>query len=81
MADTRLFRITRQFDDNRSHIPRYGRQRQDPAKIEYGDRRVVSAKCGSGGYSHKYGPVVKVEATNAEATSGWEDVTEEFLSS
>ena len=79
MADTRIFRMTRQFDDGRSHMPRYGRQRSDPAKVEYGDRRVASAKCGGGGYSYKYGPVVKVEATDADATTGWTDVTDEFL--
>lgn len=79
-ADTRVFRITRQFEDpEQAAWPRYGRQRKEAAKIEYGDRRVVSAKCGSGGYSHRYGPVVKVEATNADATEGWTDVTSEFL--
>ncbi len=49
-----------------------------PGRVEYGDRRVASAKCGAGGDSYRYGPVVKVEATNAEATEGWTDVSEEF---
>lgn len=73
MADTRIFRITREFSRDR-----YTNDR-GPGRIEYGDKRVVSAKCGHGGYSYKYGPVVKVEATNAEATEGWADVTAEFV--
>lgn len=71
MADTRLFRMTREF-------PGYqGRGR--PGRVEYGDKRVASAKCGAGGHSYRYGSVVKVEATNAEATEGWTDVTAEFI--
>lgn len=67
--------MTRQFTG-------YQRRGQEPpGRVEYGDKRVASAKCGAGGYSHRYGPVVKVEATNAEATEGWTDVTSEFIKS
>lgn len=77
-ADTRIFRITREF----AGCPRYASYpAKRPGRVEYGDRRVASAKCGSGGYSHQYGPVVRVEATNAEATEGWTDVTSDFISS
>ena len=69
MADTRIFRITRAFS---------GGIKSRPGRVEYGDKRVASAKCGGGGYSYRYGGVVKVEATNAEATEGWYDVSEEF---
>lgn len=73
MKDTRIFRITRSFS---------GHVRGNPPTIEYGNRRTASNKCSGNGYiSRRHGPVVKVEATNAEATSGWEDVTAEFLSS
>lgn len=73
-ADTRIFRITRRHT---GELARYTRERSDT--VEYGNRRVASSKCGSGGYSYRHGSVVKVEATNADATEGWTDVTEEFL--
>lgn len=62
MADTRLFRITR-----------------ERGKPEYGDRLVAGTKAGRGGDSWRKGRVVKVEATDAGATTGWHDVTAEFL--
>lgn len=46
-------------------------------KVDYGSRRRLSGKFGNPGYYN--GPVAKVEATNAEATEGWADVTSEFL--
>lgn len=49
--------------------------------VEYGNRQVAGNKCGGGGYSYHYGPVVKVEATDADALTGWIDVTSEFLGS
>lgn len=71
--DTRVFRMTRKWGG-------YNRRTDEfTGRIEYGDRKVASAKCGAGGHSHRYGSVVKVEATNPEATAGWTDVTEEFL--
>lgn len=75
MADTRIFKITRKFDG-------YVRRGvEDPGHVEYGNKRAASGKCSRNSGSYQHGPVVKVEATNAEATSGWEDVTAEFLSS
>lgn len=71
MPDTRIFRITRKW----AGYPHDDR----PGRVEYGDKRVASAKCGHGGYSSRYGPVVQVEATNAAATDGWADVSGEFL--
>lgn len=73
MADTRIFKMTRSF----AGYPHDGR----PGRVEYGDKRVASAKCGAGGYSYRYGEVVKVEATDAGATTGWTDVTSEFIRS
>lgn len=69
--DTRLFRLTRV---KRQHYT----GKVIETVFEYGPRRVASAKAGAGGGSWKHGPVEKVEATNAEATEGWTDVTEEF---
>lgn len=40
---------------------------------EYCNKRGASARCAR---SHKI--VIRVEATNAEATAGWTDVTPEF---
>lgn len=70
-ADTRLFRITRQFAG-------YGSRQVPPGHVEYGNKRVAATKCGAGGSSWKYGDVVKVEATDADAITGWTDVSEEF---
>lgn len=78
MADTRLFRMTRSRSAGTTSRVRYGKPPPD-LRVEYGDKRTASAKCGGGGHSYKYGSVVKVEATNAEATEGWTDVTSEFL--
>lgn len=68
MADTRVFRMTC-----------VRRQYQTGKVIEtslwYGNKRVTSGKTAH--RSHR-GRIEKVEATNAEATEGWTDVTEEF---
>ncbi len=82
MADTRIFRITRAFAnyvESSASRNSPGYRTPKPGRVEYGDKRVASAKCGRGGYSYTYGRVVKVEATNADATDGWTDVTEEFV--
>lgn len=68
MADTRVFRITRVRRE-------WGTGKVIETSTWYGNKRVTSAKSSRG--SH-YGRVEKVEATNAEATEGWTDVTEEF---
>jgi hypothetical protein len=72
MADTRIFRMTRVHREHRT-------RRVIESTVWYGNKRVASAKCGGGGYSYQYGAVEKVEATNAEATEGWTDVTNEFI--
>ena len=66
MADTRLFKITYSW--------------QNP---KYGERKVVGPAAARSISSPGWGkgPIVKIEATNAEATEGWTDVTEEFLPS
>lgn len=70
MTDTRIFRYTNHRDE-----------------LKYFNRRTLSAVLGyvkgsSRGYgSYKNGRPVKIEVTNAEATDGWTDVTEEFLGS
>lgn len=46
---------------------------------KYGDRATLSAVMGGRGWSLKNGRM-KVYATNAEATDGWTDVTDEFTS-
>lgn len=48
-------------------------------RIEYGNRQVAGNKTGRGGESWHHGRVIRVEATNAEATEGWTDVTDEFM--
>lgn len=60
--DDRIFRVTK-----------HGR-------IYYKSRHSVSAMFGTSLYGSRKGrpDIVKVEAANAEATSGWTDVTEEF---
>lgn len=78
MADTRIFRLTRSRHAGIVGRRRYGKPPPD-TRVEYGDKRVASAKCGGGGHSYTYGSVVKVEATNADATLGWTDVTDEFI--
>lgn len=78
MPDTRIFRLTRSRSAGSTRSFRYGSPPPD-LRVEYGDKRVASAKCGGGGHSYTYGSVVKVEATNAEATEGWTDVTAEFI--
>lgn len=72
MADTRIFKMTR-----RRRQYRTGQVIEET--VWYGNKRVASAKCGSGGYSQQYGAVEKVEATDADATTGWTDVTHEFI--
>lgn len=72
MADTRLFKMTRRERN-------WSTRKVVGETVWYGNKRVASAKCGSGGYSRNYGAVEKVEATNAEATEGWTDVTSEFI--
>jgi hypothetical protein len=68
MADTRIFRITR--------VRRQYRTGQViDSTVWYGNKRVTSGKASRGSYD---GLVEKIEATNAEATEGWTDVTEEF---
>lgn len=69
MPDTRIFRMTRMRRE-------WGTGKVIETTIWYGNKRVTSAKAAS--MSYKYGRVEKVEATNAEATEGWTDVTEEF---
>lgn len=65
MADTRLFRI-----------------RYSNGQVKYGERRVLGPALSyhfkeGGGY--RKGHIVAIEATNAQATSGWADVSGEFL--
>lgn len=65
MADTRLFKIT-----------------YSSGKVAYGGRTKAAPAAAyslfeGGGY--RKGAVVRIEATNAEATSGWTDVTAEFM--
>jgi hypothetical protein len=66
MADTRLFRLT------------YG-----GGTVKYGGRTMAGAAAAATrnhpGWNYRKGLLVKVEATNAAATSGWTDVTAEFL--
>jgi hypothetical protein len=67
MADDRLFRLT-----------------YDSGTIKYGPRVVVGPAAAytlkhKGSWSYRVGMLTKVEATDMEATSGWADVTEEFL--
>lgn len=64
MADTRVFRIT------------YG-----DGSVRYGNRRKASnAAAYAKGESPSWWNKANVfEATNAEATAGWTDVTDEFL--
>lgn len=45
------------------------------ANPEFCNFRAVVQK----GFKYSKGPVIKISATNAEATAGWTDVTEEFL--
>lgn len=45
---------------------------------EYTNRRGASARLAGGG-KWTTGRIVVFEATNAEATAGWTDVTPEFL--
>jgi hypothetical protein len=47
------------------------------ASPEFCNFRAVVQK----GFKHSKGPVTKIEATNAEATEGWTEVTREFLTS
>lgn len=64
-GDTRLFRIT-----------------YDSGTVKYGNRRVAgpaAAYFNAGNAAYRLGYVTKIEATNAEATEGWTDVTTEFL--
>lgn len=65
MADTRLFRITYAWEP-----PKYGERKVLGPAVAYYNKT-------GGGY--RKGCIEKIEATNAEATSGWADVTEEFL--
>jgi hypothetical protein len=63
MADTRVFRLT--YDDG---------------STRYGNRRKTSNAAGAAKRgAHWYRKVHTIEATNAEATAGWTDVTNEFL--
>lgn len=65
-ADTRLFRLT-----------------YDTGVVKYGPRAVAGPAAAQtikhGSWNHRIGRLVLVEATDAEATAGWTDVTEEFL--
>ena len=65
--DTRIFRVTK------------AGYRGDP-KVTYHTRTAVSGMFGTRLYSSRAGrpDILKVEAANAEATSGWTDVTDEF---
>lgn len=47
-------------------------------KIEYAHRAGLRARISGQRHSYK-GRLIQVFATNAEATDGWADVTEEFL--
>ena len=64
--DTRIFRVTK--------------SKYRGEKIDYCTRTAVSGMFGTSLYSSQAGrpDILKVEAANAEATSGWTDVTEEF---
>lgn len=65
MADTRVFRVTK-----------YGYKKN---KITFHTRTSISGMFARGFYLDGSRPdIAKVEATNAEATEGWTDVTEEF---
>jgi hypothetical protein len=60
--DTRIFRVTR-----------------TTGKVQYSTRTAVGGMFATVYRGYKRGrTVAKVEATNAEATEGWTDVTEEF---
>lgn len=66
MADTRLFKLT-----------------YSSGTVRYGDRKVVGPAAAysekSGNYSYRLGTVELIEATDAGATTGWADVTDEFI--
>jgi hypothetical protein len=66
-ADTRIFRITY----NGSPVIHYG-----PRKVLGPALGYLKSTGGRGGWQK--GAIVKVEATNAEATEGWTDVSGEF---
>lgn len=65
MPDTRIFRVTYAWSG-----------------VHYANRKVLGPAVA---YSKKHGggwqkgAIEKIEATNAEATAGWTDVTSEFL--
>lgn len=63
MLDSRIFRLTREW--------------QGTHEVEYVGRKGVSQRIAHRRWD-RGGLVVKVEATNAEATEGWEDVSHEF---
>jgi hypothetical protein len=44
---------------------------------EFGSRRVLGTKLGNTGWSRK-GKIDLIEATDADATTGWKDVSSEF---
>lgn len=66
-ADHRLFKLT-----------------YDSGTVKYGPRVMVGPAAAytlkhKGSWSHRLGMVTKIEATDMDATGGWDDVTEEFL--
>lgn len=66
--DDRIFRVTKD--------PHYGKG----VKVQYCTRTAVSGMYGTSLYGAAAGrpDILKVEATNAEATEGWSDVIAEF---
>lgn len=67
MTDTRIFRYTNTRGEHK-----FFNRKSLSAVLGY-----VKATRGYGSY--KNGKPAKIEVTNAEATEGWTDVTEEFL--
>ena len=71
MKDTRIFRVTKKA---------YG----NATKLSYCTRTAVSGMFSTSLYDHRQinggirPDILTVEATNAEATDGWTDVTDEF---
>lgn len=66
MADTRIFRMTYS-----SGTIKYG------SRLAAGPAASYSEKYGK--YSYRLGTLDTIEATDAGATTGWTDVTSEFI--
>lgn len=71
MADDRIFRLSRELRAYWDKTIVHSRS------MEYATRRELSGRLVRARV--RTGIIVKVEATNAEATDGWTDVTSEFM--